>query len=98
MLFTTPTQFAVLAVCLLAGWLFGLASAPGGRKWKDRLRETELAHATYRKDADQRVRDAEARAKTAEAERDRLARAVPVTSQPVATPAYAPPPPPRDIV
>lgn len=95
MLFTTPTQYAVLAVCLLAGWLFGLASHPGGRKWKERLRETEGAQATYRKDSDQRVKDAEARATAAEAERDRLAKAVPVTPQPTARPADAPP---RDVM
>lgn len=98
MLFTTPTQFAVLAVCLIAGWLFGLASAPGGRKWKDRLREAEAAHATYRKDAEQRVKDAEARANSAEAERDRYAKATPVAA-PVAPQGAAiqgVPPPERD--
>lgn len=74
MLFTTPTQFAVLALCLFAGWLFGLASHPGGRRAKDKLREEEAAHAAYRKDA-------EARIKAAEADRDRLAKAAPVTAQ-----------------
>ena len=29
MLFETPTQFAVLALALIAGWFFGLASHPG---------------------------------------------------------------------
>lgn len=74
MLFTTPTQFAVLALCLFAGWIFGLASHPGSRRVKDKLRETEAAHAEYRKDA-------EARIKAAEADRDRLAKAAPVTAQ-----------------
>ena len=73
MLFTTPTQFAVLALCLIAGWIFGLATAPGGRRAKDRLREVEAEHAAYRKDA-------EARIKAAEADRDRVARASPVTA------------------
>ena len=41
MLFTSPTQFAVLALCLVAGWIFGLASHPGGKKAKLRLREVE---------------------------------------------------------
>lgn len=79
MLFTTPTQYAVLALCLFAGWLFGVATRSGGRD-KARLHEAETAHAAYR-------RDAEARIKTAEAERDRLAKAAPVTAQMVATPA-----------
>ncbi|UIJ44565.1 hypothetical protein LZK98_16090 [Sphingomonas cannabina] len=74
MIFTTPTQYAVLALCLIAGWLFGLASHPGGRKWRERLRQAEVDHAVYRKEA-------EARIAAAEAERDRLARAAPVTAQ-----------------
>lgn len=73
MLFTTPTQFAVLALCLIAGWIFGLATHPGGRKAKARLREVEAEHAAYRKDA-------EARIAAAEADRDRVARASPVTA------------------
>ncbi|WP_326525879.1 hypothetical protein [Sphingomonas sp.] len=73
MLFTTPTQFAVLALCLIAGWIFGLASAPGGRRAKTKLREVEAEYAAYRKDA-------EARIKAADAERDRIARAAPVTA------------------
>lgn len=80
MLFTTPTQFAVLALCLIAGWIFGLASHPGGRRAKERLREVEAEYATYRKDA-------EARVKAAEAERDRLAKAAPVTASTMGVPA-----------
>ncbi|WP_294337147.1 hypothetical protein [uncultured Sphingomonas sp.] len=72
MLFTTPTQFAVLALCVLAGYIFGLASRSGG-KAKAQLRELEAEHAAYRKDA-------EARIKAAEADRDRIARASPVTA------------------
>ena len=80
MLFTTPTQYAVLALCLIAGWLFGLATHPGGRRSKARLREVEAEHAAYR-------REAEARIVTAEAERDRIARAAPVTASTIgATP------------
>ena len=40
-LFSTPTQFAALALIFVAGWLFGLASHPGGKKAKARLREVE---------------------------------------------------------
>ncbi|TKD53064.1 hypothetical protein [Sphingomonas baiyangensis] len=65
MLFSTPTQFAVLALCLVAGWLFGLASAPGGRKWKERLRAEEAAHKATREEI--ATRDARLR----ELERDR---------------------------
>ncbi|MBN2971290.1 hypothetical protein JW805_04585 [Roseomonas aeriglobus] len=72
MLFSTPTQFAVLALCVLAGFIFGLAARSGG-KAKARLRAVEAEHAAYRKDA-------EARIKAAEADRDRIARASPVTA------------------
>lgn len=74
MIFTTPTQFAVLALMLLAGLMFGLASAPSGRRHRDRLRENEAAHTAYRKDS-------EARIAAAESERDRLVRASPVAAQ-----------------
>lgn len=73
MLFSTPTQFAVLALCLIAGWIFGLATHPGGKRAKERLRTTEAEYAAYKKDA-------EARIKAAEADRDRLAKASPVTA------------------
>ncbi|MHA6721425.1 hypothetical protein [Sphingomonas sp. RS2018] len=89
MLFTTPTQFAVLAVCLLAGWLFGLATHPGGKKAKARLRALESEHAIYRKEAEARIKaaeaehatyrkDTDARIAAAEADRERLARTAPV--------------------
>lgn len=67
MLFTTATQFAVLALCLVAGWIFGLASASGGRRWRDKHRAEEAAHLAYRKDAEARLTAAETRATTAEA-------------------------------
>ncbi|WP_033919648.1 hypothetical protein [Sphingomonas sp. 37zxx] len=62
MLFSTPTQFAVLALCLIAGWLFGLASHPGGRKWKERFRAEEAAHQATRDELairDTRIREIE---------------------------------------
>ncbi|MGJ3626196.1 hypothetical protein AB5I41_03175 [Sphingomonas sp. MMS24-JH45] len=34
--FTNTTQWVAVAVALVAGWLFGLASHPGGKKWKAR--------------------------------------------------------------
>ena len=78
MLFTTPTQFAALALALLAGWLFGLASHPGGRKWKTRYAAERDAHAGYRRDADTRVAEANRRIAALEAENARLAKAQPV--------------------
>lgn len=84
MIFTTPTQLAVLALCLVAGWLFGLASGSGGRRWRERLREVEAEHAAYRKDAEARIR-------AAEMERDRVVKASPVAAQMVAPAAAAHP-------
>ncbi len=49
MLFTTPTQYIALAVALVAGWLFGLASHPGGKKWKARYAAERDAHAATNK-------------------------------------------------
>lgn len=74
MLFSTPTQFAVLALCLVAGWLFGLASAPGGRKWKERLRAEEAAHKASREEIatrDARLRELERDRERWEADRNR---------------------------
>jgi hypothetical protein len=49
MLFTTPTQYIAVAVALIAGWLFGLASHPGGKKWKARYAAERDAHAATSK-------------------------------------------------
>lgn len=70
MLFSTPTQFAVLALCLVAGWLFGLASHPGGRKWKERYRAEEAEHKANREGLMTR----DARIKELERERDEALR------------------------
>ena len=70
MLFTTPTQFAALALALIAGWLLGLASHPGGRKWKERYLAERDAHATARKDADARLSEARSAVDTRAGERD----------------------------
>ncbi|GAA0733397.1 hypothetical protein GCM10009106_15980 [Sphingomonas japonica] len=89
MLFSTPTQFAVLAVCLIAGWLFGLASAPGGKKWKERLRAEEAAHRETRAEIatrDARLREIERERDAALQNRDRAA---PVAAASAATAATA---------
>ncbi|MBB4155352.1 hypothetical protein GGQ80_003272 [Sphingomonas jinjuensis] len=70
MLFTTPTQFAALALALIAGWLLGLASHPGGRKWKERYAAERDAHAAARKDADARLAEARSTVDTRAGERD----------------------------
>ena len=70
MLFSTPTQFAVLALCLVAGWLFGLASHPGGRKWKERYRAEVAEHKTSREGLTTR----DARIRELERERDEALR------------------------
>ena len=80
----TATQLAMLVLALIAGWLFGLASHSGGAKWRDRYNTERDAHAAARRDADTRVAEANRRATDAEGERDRLARAAPVTAQTVA--------------
>ncbi|MGR6328682.1 hypothetical protein ACU5AX_06435 [Sphingomonas sp. XXL09] len=85
MLFTTPTQFAALALALFAGWLFGLASHPGGRKWKTRYATERDAHAGYRRDTDTRVAEANRRIAELEAENSRLAKAQPVAAPVVTT-------------
>ena len=84
MLFSTPTQYVVLAVIFVAGWLFGLASHPGGKRWKRRYADERDAHAATRKTVDERIAAADAR--NAELERDnaRLASAAPVTAATVA--------------
>ncbi|AIT05974.1 hypothetical protein MC45_05690 [Sphingomonas taxi] len=87
MLFTTTTQFVALALCLVAGWFFGLASHGGGRKWKTRYADEREAHAGYRKQGDAALVDANRRIAELERENDRLARAgetVPVAAAPVA--------------
>ncbi len=72
MLFQTPTQYAVLALLLFAGWLFGLASSSGGKKWKQRFRDEEAAHKAYRAEVAADLKTRETRLREVEAERDRL--------------------------
>ena len=82
MLFTTATQWIALAIALVAGWLLGLASHPGGKKWKARYIAERDAHSATR-------RDLETRLATADQENARLARAAPVTAATVAPNASA---------
>ncbi|RYD53705.1 MAG: hypothetical protein EOP60_09910 [Sphingomonadales bacterium] len=54
--YQTITQFAGLALALLGGWFLGLATAPGGGKWRDRYHAEEMAHARYRDEAGEEIR------------------------------------------
>ncbi|KTT72829.1 hypothetical protein [Sphingomonas endophytica] len=71
MLFTTPTQYIALAIALVAGWLFGLASHPGGKKWKARYAAERDAHAATSKRVTELEREHDtATRRTAELERE----------------------------
>ena len=85
--FETPTQFAALAFTLIAGWLFGLASAPGGRKWRDRYEDEEIEHASYRSQAETDLREANRKVRDLEADNERLRKEVETAA--VAAPAAA---------
>ncbi len=89
-LFSTPTQFLVLALVLVAGWLFGLASHPGGRKWRDRYAAERDAHAASRRAAEQQHAADKARIAELESENGRLVRSTPAmpTARPAARSAY----------
>ncbi|MFZ3484039.1 hypothetical protein [Sphingomonas sp. 3-13AW] len=78
MLFHTPTQYLVLVLCLVAGWLFGLASSSGGRKWRERHHAEEVEHRRYREEAAAELKARDVRIRELEAERDRALRAAPV--------------------
>ncbi|GAM00193.1 hypothetical protein [Sphingomonas parapaucimobilis] len=83
MLFTSTTQFAVLGLVLIAGWLFGLASHPGGRKWRNRYATERDAHAAQVKDTEAKLSAAQARIAELEKENQRLLSAQPVAAAPV---------------
>lgn len=78
MLFTTPTQWLAVAIALVAGWLFGLASHPGGRKWKVRYADERDIHGKNRKEFDARLAERDKRIKELERENAQLAKARPV--------------------
>lgn len=76
MLFETPTQFAVLALALIAGWFFGLASHPGGKKWKQKYRDEKAAHEAVMKEREGVFAERDGRVKELEAENARLTREI----------------------
>lgn len=79
MLFTNSTQFAVLALMLVIGWLFGFASHPGGKKWKQAFRDEQAARKREVAERDATIRDLEARNASLTAERPQPA-AAPATT------------------
>ncbi len=85
--FQTLTQFVALGITLIAGWVLGLASASGGRKWRDRFYDEEINSAGYRDRAESDLRDAARRIRDLEAENSRLR-----AETQVATPAPNPEP------
>lgn len=70
--FETTTQFVALALTLFAGWLLGLASARGGKRWRERYQDETLAHASYRDQAKGELRESQQRVRDLEAEVARL--------------------------
>ncbi len=62
--FHTTTQFVALALTLVAGWLFGLASRSGGGKWRERYQDERLEHGRTRDEAEERIRTLQAEVKT----------------------------------
>jgi predicted flap endonuclease-1-like 5' DNA nuclease len=54
--YQTLTQFAGLGLTLLGGWFLGLATAPGGGRWRDRFHDEEIEHARYRDEANEEIR------------------------------------------
>ena len=66
--FETVTQFAALGITLIAGWLFGLASARGGKRWRARYQESD----EVRRKADTDLAAANRRIRELEVENERL--------------------------
>ncbi len=89
MLFTTTTELVALALVFIAGWLFGLASHPGGRKWKARYADEREANAVLRREHDTRLADVQRRNTELERENERLGRVAPVTAATIAPHAHA---------
>ncbi|QIG79142.1 hypothetical protein [Stakelama tenebrarum] len=73
--FQTITEFVALGLTLIAGMFFGLAVAPGGRKWKERYQELDVENAAYRHHAETDLREANQRVQQLEAENARLQKA-----------------------
>ena len=51
----TVNQWAILGLVLVLGWLLGLMSRSGGRRWKRAYREELDAHRAYRAETEARI-------------------------------------------
>ena len=69
----TPEFWLILGLTLVLGWVLGLMSRSGGKRWKRELAEERRAHEMARKDYEARLAAADAR--IAELERSRPATA-----------------------
>ncbi|MFS0735761.1 hypothetical protein ABC347_01810 [Sphingomonas sp. 1P06PA] len=57
----STNEWGVLLLVLLLGWLFGLASRSGGRRWKREYERERAEHAALREAKDARIEAANAR-------------------------------------
>lgn len=76
--FQTPTQFTALVLTLIAGWLLGLGSASGGRKWRDLYEEEAGDLASYRHQAEIDLKEANRKIRELSAECESLRKAAAV--------------------
>ncbi len=90
--FQSPTQFTALVLTLIAGWLLGLGSSSGGRKWRERYQDEEVEHSSYRHQAEIDLKEANRRVRDLEAECERLKKAVTAAEATAATAAVTPAP------
>lgn len=78
--FETLTQFSALGLTLIGGWFLGLASASGGRKWRERYYEEEQGNIGYRDQAASDLRENARRIRDLEAENAKLRAAAPAAA------------------
>jgi predicted flap endonuclease-1-like 5' DNA nuclease len=70
--YETATQFAGLALTLIAGWFLGLASRSGGARWRERYQDETLEYGQYRDRIEGELREKNNRIRELEAEVARL--------------------------
>lgn len=78
--FENLAQFVALGFTLVSGWLFGLASSSGGRKWRARYEEEAVEHAGYRDQAETDLRALNKRIQELESELRSGSAAAPVSA------------------
>jgi predicted flap endonuclease-1-like 5' DNA nuclease len=57
----TTNQWIIVGLVLVLGWLLGLASRPGSKRWKRAYHNERDAHAAYHRDTEERIRAANER-------------------------------------